>query len=468
MYSYYDFLRHSSDVPVGFQVLDDELHFHGINLMELIETYKTPLRFTYLPIIPARIDGARNLFRQAMERHGYRGSYTYGYCTKSSPFRHVMVEALRAGAQIETSSAMDIPVIEALERSGHLDKDILVLANGFKDDEYLRYIGDLVHDGYHNVIPILDNKEELSFYESNLDTPVSLGVRMATEEPPESQFYTSRLGIREDEILPLYRERLANHPGLELKLLHFFVPSGIHDRPGFWSELRRLVELYCKLRKENEKLTMLDIGGGLPFRNALDFEYDYAHVTDEIVRTIQSGCKEHDVPEPDLLTEFGSYTVAESSGTLFKILGRKQQNDREKWLMIDGSVMSMLPDVWALDRRFILLPINNWEAGYEKVAIGGMTCDNEDYYGEDLHQASIFMPATRRQQYLGFFHTGAYQEVLSGVGGLHHCLMPDPKHVIISVDGEGNRNIRVLHEEQNSKQVLRILGYRGAGDRVEK
>ena len=70
------------------------------------------------------------------------------------------------------------------------------------------------------------------------------------------------------------------------------------------------------------------------------------------------------------------------------------------------------------------------------------------------------MPATRTQQFIGFFHTGAYQEVLSGVGGLHHCLMPDPKHVVISLDEAGNRLYRVLHEEQNSKQVLRILGYR--------
>ena len=460
MQSYYNFLRHSTDIPEGFEILDNKLHFHGIDLMKLIGIYETPLRFTYLPIISTRINYVRNLFQQAMERHNYHGKYTYCYCTKSSPFQHVMIEALNASAHIETSSSMDIPVIEALEQNGYLDKQVLVLANGYKNEEYLSHICDLIHDGYRNVIPILDNKDELNFYESNLNKPMCLGIRMATEEPPESHFYTSRLGIREDEILPFYRERLAKHPEIELKLLHFFVPNGIHDRPSFWSELRRLVELYCTLHKENEKLTILDIGGGLPFRNALDFDYDYTHVIGEIVRTIKSGCAEHDVPEPNLLTEFGSFTVAESSGTLFRVLGRKQQNDREKWLMIDGSVMSMLPDVWALDRRFILLPINNWEMGYEKAAIGGMTCDNEDYYGEDLHQASIFMPSTHRQQYIGFFHTGAYQEVLSGVGGLHHCLMPDPKHVVISVDRQGNQQTRVLQEGQNSKQTLKILGYR--------
>ncbi len=460
MQTYYDFLAHSYDFPEGFQVLDDELYFHGINMMELIETYKTPLRFTYLPIISDKIKAARGYFQSAIAKHNYSGSYTYCYCTKSSHFEHVMAEALRAGVQLETSSALDMPIIETLEKAGHLKKDIVVLCNGFKDLEYKQYIVDLLHDGFENIIPILDNKEELGFYEHELEVPAKLGIRMATEEPPESSYYTSRLGMREDEIIAFYQQRLQNHPSLEVRMLHFFVHTGIQDSPFFWSELRRLTNLYCQFKKINPKLSMLDLGGGLPFRSSLAFNYDYGYVIEEIVRTVKDICADQGVEEPDLFTEFGSYTVAESSGTLFKVLARKQQNDREKWLMIDGSVISMLPDVWAQHRRFIILPINNWDQGYERVIIGGMTCDSDDYYNEEAHVESIFMPATRTQQFLGFFHTGAYQEVLSGVGGLHHCLMPDPKHVVISLDEAGNRLYRVLHEEQNSKQVLRILGYR--------
>jgi arginine decarboxylase len=285
-------------------------------------------------------------------------------------------------------------------------------------------------------------------------------MRLATEEPPDFSFYTSRLGMREDEILDFYEYRLKESPHFKVKLLHFFVHTGISDTPFFWSELRKFVNLYCKFRKINPELTMLDIGGGLPFRESLDFEYDYAYVIEEIVRTIKKICAENEVPEPDILTEFGSYTVAESSCTLFRVLGRKQQNDREKWFMIDGSIITMLPDVWALNRRFILLPINNWEAPYEKVYIGGMTCDSDDYYNHEANVDAVFMPKTRKLQYIGFFHTGAYQEVLSGVGGLHHCLMPDPKHLIISLNPDGTRSVRVLHEEQNSQQVLRLLGYK--------
>jgi len=141
------------------------------------------------------------------------------------------------------------------------------------------------------------------------------------------------------------------------------------------------------------------------------------------------------------------------------VIGRKQQNDRERWLMLDGSFITNLPDVWALNQKYILLPINNWDFEYEKVNLGGITCDGQDYYNSEAHMNNVFMPKTRKVQYLGFFHTGAYQEVLSGYGGIHHCLLPSPKHVIIRRNRDETFNFEVFGEEQNSKQVLKILGY---------
>jgi arginine decarboxylase len=69
------------------------------------------------------------------------------------------------------------------------------------------------------------------------------------------------------------------------------------------------------------------------------------------------------------------------------------------------------------------------------------------------------MPKTRKLQYIGFFHTGAYQETLSGTGGIHHCLMPTPRHVLIRKNRDETLFYDVKDEEQNSKQVLKILGY---------
>ena len=73
--------------------------------------------------------------------------------------------------------------------------------------------------------------------------------------------------------------------------------------------------------------------------------------------------------------------MGESAGNLYQIISQKRQNDREKkWNMIDSSFMTTLPDSWAISKRFIILPINRWEDSYERVFLGGLTCDSDDYY----------------------------------------------------------------------------------------
>lgn len=460
MQSYAEFLDMSVGFPQeGFEVIDDELHFHGINLIELVETYGTPLRFTYLPIISKKIQQARLYFQNAFLKNNYKGNYIYAYCTKSSHFRHVLEEVLKNGVQLETSSAFDMEMLEVLERKGLITKDTMIISNGFKPEAYKQRIVDFILDGYKNLIPVLDTKEELNFYANELDVPVQVGIRASIEERPDFPIYTSRLGIRPDEVIDFWYNKIRRYTNFKVVMLHFFISSGINDTPYYWNELEKFIRLYAEFKKENPDLRYLNIGGGMPFRNSLDFDFDYAYVIEEIVRRIKAVCQEEGVEEPDIVSEFGSYTVAETSGVLFRVLARKSQNDREKWLILDGSLMTVLPDIWALKQKYIILPLNNWEADYERVILGGVTCDELDFYHTDAHTNVLFLPKTRKVQYLGFFHTGAYQEALSGVGGIHHCLIPTPRHILIRRGRNDELIFEVLYEEQNSKQVLKILGY---------
>ena len=242
MQSYKEFLDLSVGFPQeGFEVHDDELYFHELNLMEMIETYGSPLRFTYLPIVSKKIQQAKLWFKKAIVNNNYRGSYTYCYCTKSSHFRHILDEVLKNDVHLETSSAFDMPIIDHLEKKGLLKKDITVICNGYKKDHYKQYIVDMLHDGFENIIPVLDNKEEFYFYDDELDVTCNLGIRIASEEQPDSQFYTSRLGIRMEDVIDFYHQRIESHPNFKVKLLHFFINSGISDTPYYWNELEKYV-----------------------------------------------------------------------------------------------------------------------------------------------------------------------------------------------------------------------------------
>ena len=61
--------------------------------------------------------------------------------------------------------------------------------------------------------------------------------------------------------------------------------------------------------------------------------------------------------------------------------------------------------------------------------------------------------------YLGFFHTGAYQDAISGYGGIKHCLIPSPQHILIDRDEKGNFIDTLWRPEQRPNEMLHILGY---------
>ncbi|HAQ65552.1 MAG TPA: arginine decarboxylase [Bacteroidales bacterium] len=460
---YIDLIEQTFEFPTDeYKVVDDDLYWNEIPLMDIIKQYGTPLRLTYLPRISSQIQKAKIMFNVAMAKTNYNADYHYCYCTKSSHFSFVLEEVLKNDTHIETSSAFDINLLEALVETGALKNDRYIVCNGFKRPSYIENIVSLVASGFNNVIPVLDNKYELDKYiEAGLDRPLNLGIRIASEEEPKFEFYTSRLGIRYNDIIPYYLEKIKDNNLFSMKMLHFFINTGIKDTAYYWNELSKAVNLYCELKKICPELDSLNIGGGFPVKNSLEFNYDYEYMAEEIVAQIKGICVQNDVPEPDIFTEFGSFTVGESGAMLYSIVHQKQQNDRELWNMIDSSFMTTLPDTWAISQRYVLLAVNNWGSNYQRVHLGGLTCDSQDFYNAEAHSNAIFLPkiVDGREQFIGLFNIGAYQESLSGYGGIQHCMIPSPKHVIIDLDESGEYFTKLFAKEQSYKSMLKILGY---------
>jgi len=465
--TYFDLIEQSYYFPQeGFDLIDGNLTFHGVSLKHLIEKHGTPFRFIYLPKIGAQIKKARNLFNRTIRKLNYKGKYYFCYCTKCNHFYHVIEEAMKHKVHLETSSSFDIDLILNLYQKGKLDTERYVVHNGFKNEEYLRNILKLQDTGFVNSVVVLDSVEELDrLLRLKPDHVVKVGLRMAVNEEAQSAYYTSRMGIAHDEIIGFFKRYIRDNPHVELKMLHFFVDSGIRDTLYFWGEFKKALKLYVDLKKESKNLTSFNLGGGFPIRNHLGFEYDYEYMIEEIIKNIKEACTREKVAEPDIFTEFGRFTVGESGAIIFRVLEQKQQNDTETWYIINNSLMNTIPDAWSIHEKFILLPINKWDHEYGRVNIGGISCDHSDYYNsEDMNQEvllPVYNPREKEPLYIGFFHTGAYQDSISGYGGIKHCLIPAPKHVIIDRDEKGNILDHVYREEQSVNEMFNILGYNG-------
>jgi arginine decarboxylase len=448
----------------GFDLRDDYLTFHGVSLKYLIEKYGTPFKLVYLPKIGEQIKRSRNLFNRAIKANNYSGQYNFCYCTKCCHFHHVINAALKHNVDLETSSSFDIDLIQKLLEKGELDKSTKLVHNGYKTDEYITKILNLQRAGFTNSIIVLDSTAELSRIEKlSKGNKVNIGLRMAIDEESQSAYYTSRLGIRYTELVDFYKNHIRGKENINFKMLHFFVDSGIRDTLYYWGEFQKALKLFIELKKLAPSLDALNLGGGFPIRNHLGFEYDYEYMIREIVANIKNACVNENVKEPDIYTEFGKYTVGESGAIIFKVLEQKQQNDKELWYIVDNSLMNTIPDAWSLQQKFILLPVNKWDKEYTRVNIGGISCDNSDYYNSEDFNQQILLPkySSREKEplYLGFFYTGAYQDSISGYGGIKHCLIPSPKHVIIDRDGTGNFVDYVYRNEQSVDDMLNILGY---------
>jgi arginine decarboxylase len=462
--TYKDLVDQTFNFPQpDYKLVNDYLQYNNQDIKALIDKYGTPLKLSYLPKIGMQIQKAKGMFAAAFKKHKYTGKYNYCYCTKSSHFSFVVEEALKNDIHLETSYAYDIDIIKKLHEKKKINKDIFIICNGYKQKPYTQRIAGLINSGFKNVVPILDNTEELKAYIKSVKVPFNLGIRVAAEEEPNFPFYTSRLGIRAKDILEFYVDKIeGNEHRFQLKMLHIFLNKGIKDDIYYWSELNKVINLYCQLKKICPELDSINIGGGFPIKHSLGFEYDYQFMINEIVRNIKVACTRNKVPMPNIFTEFGSYTVGESMAHIYSVIGQKMQNDRETWYMIDSSFITTLPDTWGIGEKFLMLPINKWDNEYHRVVLGGITCDSHDYYDSEEHINEVFLPKLGDDPeplYVGFFHTGAYQDQISGYGGIKHCMIPSPKHIIIGHDKNGKLVDWVYAKEQTAQSMLKILGY---------
>ncbi len=187
---------------------------------------------------------------------------------------------------LETSFAYDIEIIKKLYARKDHKGETFIICNGFKQKPYTSRIASLLNSGFRNVIPVLDNKDELQQCKRSVKSPSNWasGLPRVTTFP----FYTSRLGFRARDVLEFYVDKIeGNEDRFQLKMLHIFLNKGIKDDIYYWSELNKVINLYCQLKKICPELDSINIGGGFPIKHSLGFEYDYQFMINEIVGNIK-------------------------------------------------------------------------------------------------------------------------------------------------------------------------------------
>lgn len=443
------------------QVKNGRLHLQNLDLAALMESRPSPLEIVYLPLIRDRISKMHAIFADVMAELNYGGDFLYAYASKANVAEEVVRTALQAGAHHEMSSTVDIDIARLFKRRGLLADDKYVICNGFKPDGSI-YADNIIRlrEEHEKILPVIEDLTEIApFVRSQQTFEVGLRQKSYGDNATtlaEMDACNSRFGLNSNGLWQA-AQTIADAPNLTLTLYHAMVGSQITDDDVFMNRIAPGIELYGRLRQQYPTLHIFDFGGGMPAPMTLDFDFDYRAFIRRLLLKIQAVCAAHNIPEPDVMGEFGRYTVTEHGAHFFKILSAKDNGSPLPWYIIDGSIMTAFPDSWALGEHFIVLPLNNLDKPFQQVQLGGITCDSDDVYPPKPSKSPLFLPVNADDLYIGFFAVGAYQEMLGGVGGSKHCVLPEANELIID-KGEDGYTFRAL-PGQTHVDVLRNLGY---------
>lgn len=195
-----------------------------------------------------------------------------------------------------------------------------------------------------------------------------------------------------------------------------------------------LVECYHDaLQYRNEALDLFSLGYlSLPERASMEELYWY------ILHVIHERIREKDVDAKDLAD---------------------LETQLADMYFANFSLFQSLPDAWAIDQVFPIMPIHRLdERPTRRGIIADLTCDSDGvigaYVGEDGLESSLALHQLNPGEpyYIGIFLIGAYQETL---GELHN-LFGDTHAVLIDIVGDGEYRVRRLLKGDT---IFDVMGY---------
>lgn len=125
------------------------------------------------------------------------------------------------------------------------------------------------------------------------------------------------------------------------------------------------------------------------------------------------------------------------------------------------SVFQSLPDHWAINHVFPIMPIHRLKERPARLAIiADITCDSDGKIDafidpDEDHKLLHLHPLTDQQYYIGMFLVGAYQEIL---GDLHN-LFGDTNAVLVTIDNDGGYRIEQVEQGDTVEDVLQYVSY---------
>ena len=370
------------------EIKDNVLHIGGVNTLDLVKKYKTPLYVFDEELI-------RNKCREYIKSFKVKeNGNKVAYAGKAFLTKYMCKLVCEEGLCLDVVSGGEL---YTAYKAGMPMENILFHGNNKTVDEVKLGIelgvGRFVVDNFYELDLIekfcLENNKTQKIY-----FRVTPGIDAHTHKYIRTGQIDSKFGfalINGDFYKAV--EKVKQYKNIELVGIHAHIGSQIFEIKPFLDEVEIMLKLLKEVNENNDdiNLTEVDLGGGIGvYYTEEDKPKTRSEFCEAIIHKADEVCEELNIKRPTLLIEPGRSLVANAGSTIYTVGSIKEIKNVRTYVSVDGGMTDNIrPSLYQADYECGIVNKINKTGHNHKVTIAGKCCESGDILISDTEIGDI-------------------------------------------------------------------------------
>ena len=286
--------------------------------------YSTPAILRFPQVIDGQLERLHQAFQEAIWEFNFKGGHVGVFPFKVNQRREFIDAVVKNGKRLDYGLEVGSKTEFIAALSYSLSDKALLIANGFKDDEFIE-LGFTAMTLGKNIVVVVEGPDELDIIirkakQWGVCPQIGLRVRLYSKGAgkwEKSSGDNSKFGLTTSEVLQSLK--MLKDAGLDdrLAMLHFHIGSQITEIKRFKNAIKEASRVYAKVVKMGFRPKYLNIGGGV----GVDYDgsktsflssanYTLQEFANDAVYVLGQVCDNEDVDHPQIVTESGRVIAA--------------------------------------------------------------------------------------------------------------------------------------------------------------
>lgn len=370
------------------EIKDNVLHIGGVNTLDLVKKYKTPLYVFDEELIRSKCREYIKSFKVKENRNkvAYAGkAFLTKYMCKLVCEEGLCLDVV-SGGELYTAYKAGMPMENILFHGNNKTVDEVKLGIELG-------VGRFVVDNFYELDLIekfcLENNKTQKIY-----FRVTPGIDAHTHKYIRTGQIDSKFGfalINGDFYKAV--EKVKQYKNIELVGIHAHIGSQIFEIKPFLDEVEIMLKLLKEVNENNDdiNLTEVDLGGGIGvYYTEEDKPKTISEFCEAIINKADEVCEELNIKRPTLLIEPGRSLVANAGSTIYTVGSIKEIKNVRTYVSVDGGMTDNIrPSLYQADYECGIVNKINKTGHNHKVTIAGKCCESGDILISDTEIGDI-------------------------------------------------------------------------------